>query len=920
MGWGATAIVVTAAVGALGSSQVRADDKPVYGPPPAWVRDIPIDTAFKPSGAAVDVLLFDQQQKLTPGADESFVEIASRVNSPEGLAILGSLIEPWDPSTQSLAIHRARIIRDGKTIDLLANGKTFTVLRRETNLEAATIDGRLTATLQPEGLRVGDIVDIAVSWTRREPALSDHSVTAVFTGLPGSIHRTVVSSSWLKSRTPHTFQTDDQPRFKTTDKGDRIELGFEQADAVRPESPKGAPPFESLFGLAMLSDFSSWEEVSRSLYPLFDKATGLAPGSPLHAEIARIAAAHGDAKSRTLAALELVESDVRYLAVLINAGGYTPAAADLTWSRRFGDCKGKTVLLWTLLRGLGVEAVPALVQTAEGDGLDRFPATIDIFDHVILKVNLDGATYWLDGTRQGDEALDVIPIPNYHFALLLTPSGSPLERLKPKDPVLPTAESRLVVDLGRGMNTPATIRREVVFRGDIALALKLGLNAANATDRNRELRDMLADEDWMKPDKLDFHYDPKTMTFTATLDGKGEPPFTRPDDEATSRRDWEPAPAFVRVSTDLLRKSDYHRDAPYAVDYPSFTRDVVEVALPDEGKGFSLNNGGTTQREAGGIAYSRAATLNGARFAEIISRRAMSPTFPASRAETAQSELRNLANYEVSLRYAAPEAQKAAAPVVTTITVNDPEARAAAAYAAKNFSDAEMDYGQAIAAKPTAKLYYNRAVTRGALGKIAAAEDDLKQSLALDPQEPMALFAFGRLALGRSDFIEADRRFAAAFEAAPTKAPMARRIAQSYYGAKRYAEAVPYWDKTVEADSAADHQKAMDLKADCWTRARIGLDLQRAHDFCEASLKIAPKEFDSLQIMGFSEFRLGHNGEAVDRFDAALAMEPASADAHFGRSLAERKLGQIAKADADLAAARTANPKIGEEMATFTSP
>jgi tetratricopeptide (TPR) repeat protein len=921
MGWRASAIGMTAVLASLGAAGTWAADKPIYGPPPSWVREVAIDTGFKPTGAAVDVLLFDQQQRMTPGADENFVEVASRVNASEGLASLGSVIEAWDPSTQSFAIHRARIIRDGKTIDLLADGKTFTVLRRETNLEAATIDGQLTATLQPEGLRVGDIVDVATSWTRHEPALAGHSVTAVFTGFPGAIHRVLVRTSWLKSRPPHIFQSDDLPRFTRADAKDRVEFGFEQTDPVRPESPKGAPPFESIFGVAMLSDFSSWDEVSRSLYPLFDKAAALTPGSPLKAEIARISAAHPDSKGRTLAALELVESDIRYLAVMINAGGYTPAAADLTWSRRFGDCKGKTVLLLALLRGLGIEAVPALVQTTGGDGLDRFPATLDIFDHVILEVSLNGSTYWLDGTRQGDEDLDVIPIPNYHFALPLTPTGSTLERLKPKDPALPTSETRLIVDLSAGIDSPAKLHREVIYRGDAALGLKLHLKAASSTDRERALRDMLADEDWMKPDKLDFTYDPKTMTFTGTLDGKGTPPFTTPDGNAASLRDWEPAPALVRVSTDLRRTSDYHRDAPYAVDYPNFSRDVVEITLPDGGKGFTLTNNGPVNREAGGVSYSRAASLKGGRFVEIISRRALNSTFPASEAETVQANLKNLNNYEVSLRYdPRPQTAAASSPASAARADTDPEARAQDAYRAKDFSTADIEYGKAIALHPSAKLYYNRAVVRGAVGKIALAEDDLNKAVALDPKEPMALFALGRLAVQRSNFGEADRRFAAAFESAPAKATMARRIAQTYNSAKRYAESVPYWDRTVDADGAADHQKARDLASDCWTRTRIGVEVQKAHAMCEESLTLAPSDVEDLNIAGFSDIRLGAFRDAVARFDQALTLGPKSSDARFGRSIAERKLGQVEKANADRDAAIAADPKVADGMESFTAP
>ena len=50
------------------------------------------------------------------------------------------------------------------------------------------------------------------------------------------------------------------------------------------------------------------------------------------------------------------------------------AGADLTWERRFGDCKGKTVLLLALLHELNIQAQPSLISTQSGDGMDaRLP-------------------------------------------------------------------------------------------------------------------------------------------------------------------------------------------------------------------------------------------------------------------------------------------------------------------------------------------------------------------------------------------------------------------------------------------------------------------------------------------------------------------------------------------------------------------
>ena len=168
--------VLAAAAGAPASGH----DQPLYQPQAAWVQPAPIPRDVKPSGAAGDMLLWTVQDRLSPGDDESFVEQATRINAPEALQQAGNLLLTWNPLTDTLAIHRARILRGAQTIDLLAGGRKFAVLRREANLEAAMIDGELTATLQPEGLQVGDVLDLAYTLTTREPALAGHSEGAAF--------------------------------------------------------------------------------------------------------------------------------------------------------------------------------------------------------------------------------------------------------------------------------------------------------------------------------------------------------------------------------------------------------------------------------------------------------------------------------------------------------------------------------------------------------------------------------------------------------------------------------------------------------------------------------------------------------------------------------------------------------------------
>ena len=792
-------------------------------------------------------------------------------------------------------------------IDLLANGRRFAVLRRETNLEAAMIDGELTATLQPEGVQVGDVIDLAYTLTHREPALAGHSEGGAFVGHTGSIGRLYVRTAWPSGSAFRTWKTDDLPKLDKVSEGGWTAVGFDQTDAVSPLPPKGAFAYDQLFGVMAATDFRDWADVSATAYPLYAKAATLAPNSPLKAEVARIAAAYVAPKDRALAALRLVESQTRYLYVGLDAGGYTPAAADVTWTRRFGDCKGKTVLLLALLRGLGVEAEPALVHTSAGDGLDRELPEMGAFDHVMVRATINGRVYWLDGTRMGDEDLDVLITPNDHWALPVRPSGATLLALKPEDPVLPMFETVLKVDARAGVGRPAKVHEELVLRRDAGWAMSLGMKQASATDRDRALRQAVSQQySWITPDKLDFAYDPKRMEAKITVDGTGKPPFASADGRAGEPRDWLIDSSNIGYQPDLARTSDYHRQAPYQVAYPMSVRALVQVDLPDGGKGFEALNEGSVSETVAGMSYSRTAAVTDGRFVMVASSRAVAPSFPAEQAASAEATLRRISEYPVSLRYTAPEPKTAVvapeAPPGAPDETLSPEDRAAVAFARKDYAAAEAGFTSALATRPSAKLYYDRAAVHAARGQDKAADSDLRAALKLDPQYALALFALGRLDLARDDESEAAKHFTAAIDASKRSFKIVWNVASAYQNTGRFAQAIPYQDELMKFDSPPAPRDVL-LNQRCWTRAQWGRELDQALKDCDEALALKPDNPSYLDSRGLVELRSGAYDKAVQDYDRALALRPKMPTSLFGRGMAETKLGKTAEAEADVAAA-----------------
>jgi hypothetical protein len=115
--------------------------------------------------------VLDEQTRISDGTVWTYRELGARALSADALARMGTVSLNWQPFHGDLIIHRVDIVRDGQHIDVLKAGQKFSVIRREQGLEQLEMNGILTATLQVEGLRVGDILDVAYSVSAKDPAL-----------------------------------------------------------------------------------------------------------------------------------------------------------------------------------------------------------------------------------------------------------------------------------------------------------------------------------------------------------------------------------------------------------------------------------------------------------------------------------------------------------------------------------------------------------------------------------------------------------------------------------------------------------------------------------------------------------------------------------------------------------------------------
>ncbi|QJU58717.1 DUF3857 domain-containing protein [Sphingomonas sp. AP4-R1] len=948
----------------FGAQAAHAADKPVIAPAPSWVKPLAVPPApAKPDEAAVRILLSDQQISLEPGKRVTYSHSAVKVQTPQGLGV-GNISLPWNPETDILTVHKLVIRRGDKAIDVLASGQTFTVARREQNMEIATLDGVLTANIQPEGLEVGDILETEFSVETSDPVLRGHveQAGASWNMLP--VQQAHIGVRWPSTMKVAVRATSALPALKPVKQGAFTTVDLALSNIEPLPVPAGAPLRYRVGRLVEISDFAGWADAAALEAPLYGKASAIPAKGPLRDELEKIKAASADPKARAEAALALVQQRVRYVALLMGVGGLTPADAETTWSRRYGDCKAKTAMLLGFLHELGVEADPVAVSTVYGDGMDQRLPMVALFNHVLVRAKVAGKTYWLDGTRTGDASLDRIETPSFGWGLPLLPTGATLVRIMPEPLAIPNEVVSIELDAHKGVSLPASAKASIILRGDGALGVSLGLANLAPDARDRALREYWRGRfDVLDPTNVTATYDPKTGEETLVLEG-------------TAKMDWSKG-RYETDGTSLGWRADFTRqpgpntDAPFQVAYPYYSKLTERVLLP---KGFT---GGKTQTKddvnqtVAGVAYVRTTRMADDVVTVEKSERSLTPEFPAKDAPAAQQALRDLADQAIYIYkpqgYLPTEAERDAILATTPTDVNGFLQRGAILASRGDKDGAVASFERAVALDPrSANALMARAGIREQRGDKAGAEQDLKaaQAAAPDDDRPTAALAEIALQAGRTQeaitslttvlaknpgnlvargvmarakaaagdqegaLADATTALAAGFQPVDL-----RLLRANIYASQGKTDLVAAEAATLEKlprDDAyplvaaariydnigrrTDAMRALDqalaIKPEAYTYLNRS-DIRDRTDFTgrradlDASLKLNPKLVNTIIAKGNLETDEKHYAEAIALYGQAAALAPKDFSPLTRRGITYAAMGDAVRAEKEFAAART---------------
>ncbi len=389
---------------------------------PTWVKHIEVpkheSIPHEQISSGVHYLLVDRQVLVPENEGPSFyVHYADLITNQTGLDQESQINISYDPIYEAVQLHAVVVKRDGVTIDMLQRARV-SVLDHEDELDWQIYNGLKKINILLEDIRVGDVLEYSYTITGSNPVFNN--VFGTDYRLQWSVPVAHVSLGIFWQKPNRLYSKVSNSHLKLAEKtGHNVSQYWIEARDVEPILPDDdVPSWVTPYAHISLSEQPSWRSVADWGVKLFEPA--IKANQSVLETVDDIRASNPDADRRIVESLKFVQSEVRYVGIEFGQNSHQASPASVTLNRRYGDCKDKSVLLISLLRELGIEAFPALVNTEAKQSLVDWLPKNNAFDHVIVAVHHNNKTYWLDPTRQYQAGkLEEVFQPRYGYALVL---------------------------------------------------------------------------------------------------------------------------------------------------------------------------------------------------------------------------------------------------------------------------------------------------------------------------------------------------------------------------------------------------------------------------------------------------------------------------------------------------------------------
>jgi transglutaminase-like putative cysteine protease len=332
--------------------------------------------------AAAPVTVMQENDVYDVNADGTYTlssQLSVRIDEAQAVTQFGQIPLPFSESLQKLDIIEAyTTTKDGKRVDVPTDKITVQQLPASTGAPTFS-DYKLKMVIFPQ-VEVGSVLNLRYTRTQLKPNLP-----GVFS-MRNSFSRLMdYKGGSVTLRAPASLALHVTARGVTGGETKASKPGahewhwtYGEATALTPEPNSVATEdFSPFVAVSTLKDYPAMA----AAYMIGTTAAAkVTPGVQKLAD--EITKDITDKRAQAEAIYRWVSSNIRYVALFMNVGGYVPHNADDIIAAAYGDCKDKSTLLTALLNAKGIRSAPVLINATSSYQLPDV-AVLEAFNHAI---------------------------------------------------------------------------------------------------------------------------------------------------------------------------------------------------------------------------------------------------------------------------------------------------------------------------------------------------------------------------------------------------------------------------------------------------------------------------------------------------------------------------------------------------------
>ncbi len=353
--------------------------------------------------------LLDKVYYTSDNENSEYACVAYTLNEPSNLESASAkdiIVE----ENETYIIHRISVLREGVLIDKIADTK-IKVLDNENQSEGGILSSSKKVNITIKDLRLYDVLITEDSRVKvftdrdfmRKEFLKYVFVTPSTYWAYGTYKFTFINDRKDTVAYKKTFFRDEdgnvlEPEISYLQKGERFV--FEEENYIN--------FFDTNREIAPFIDFatnSSWIDLANYIAPLYEEVYSKASLKEFAPKLVEKLDAIADKDEQLQFAVDYVQNHVYYTYNADEMNGHKPQEPAITYENKQGDCKAKSVLLKVVLDYLNVDSSVVLVNFNTDHYITHYLPSLLTFNHVILKINYKGETYFIDATSRDEFGL-----------------------------------------------------------------------------------------------------------------------------------------------------------------------------------------------------------------------------------------------------------------------------------------------------------------------------------------------------------------------------------------------------------------------------------------------------------------------------------------------------------------------------------